>query len=584
MPKEYDLLIRRGTIVDGSGGAPFVADLGVSDGRIVAIGALEDTAKEVVEAQGLLVTPGFVDVHTHYDGQAIWSKRLNPSSSHGVTTAIIGNCGVGFAPCRKKDHATLVRVMEGVEDIPGVVMVEGLDWSWETFPDFLDALDARPHDIDIAAYLPHNPLRVYVMGERGARREAATDDDLVRMRELTREAIKAGAIGFATDRIKNHLTADKQQIPTYAAATDEIEQIVEGMAEGGGGLIQFVPDIPVPGYKDVLAPLIEISRRTGQPLTYTLATGTDSRYRGADEALKMSEEASRNGPRVTAQVFPRPIGLVFGLELSANPFVLCPSYQKIADRPLEERVALMRDPEMRRRLVAETPREGHPYTMMARNWAWMFPLTERPNYEPAAADSIAARAKARGITPEEAVYDLLLEDEGRGKLLVALGNFPDYSLDGVLELIKHPNAVIGLGDGGAHYALICDSSFPTFVLTHWVRDRSGERMTLEVAVEALTRNPAQLVGLFDRGLLRPGYKADINVIDLASLRLQAPRVTHDLPAGGTRLDQGADGYVATFVAGKCIARNGTPTGTFPGRLVRGRQAVPTESADAATAA
>jgi N-acyl-D-amino-acid deacylase len=579
MTKEYDLLIRRGTIVDGTGGAPFVADLAVSDGCIVAIGTLEGGAKEVLEAEGLVVTPGFVDVHTHYDGQAIWSKRLNPSSSHGVTTAIIGNCGVGFAPCRKEDHATLVRVMEGVEDIPGVVMVKGLDWSWETFPDFLDALDARPRDIDIAAYLPHNPLRVYVMGERGARREAATDDDLARMRELASEAIKAGAIGFATDRIKNHLTADKQQIPTYAAATDEIEQIVKGMAEGGGGLIQFVPDIPIPGYQDVLAPMIEISQRTGQPLTYTLATGLDARYRGADEALKMSEAASRTGPRVTAQLFPRPIGLVFGLELSNNPFLLCPSYQKIAGRPLDERVALMRDPDMRRRLIAETPQaDGLPYTMLARNWAWMFPLTERPNYEPAASDSIAARAKAHGVTPEEEVYDLLLEHEGRGKVLVALGNFPDYSLDGVLELLKHPNAIMGLGDGGAHYALICDASYPTFVLQHWVRDRSGERMALETAVKGMTSEPAKLMGLHDRGLLRPGYKADINVIDLANLRLQAPRATHDLPAGGTRLDQGADGYVSTFVAGKCIARNGTPTGTFPGHLVRGRQPAPTQSA------
>jgi N-acyl-D-amino-acid deacylase len=578
MTKEYDLLIRRGTIVDGSGGAPFVADLGVSDGRIVAMGTLEGGAREVLEAEGLVVTPGFVDVHTHYDGQAIWSKRLNPSSSHGVTTAIIGNCGVGFAPCRKEDHATLVRMMEGVEDIPGVVMVEGLDWSWETFPDFLDALDARARDIDIAAYLPHNPLRVYVMGERGSRREAATDDDLARMRALACEAIKAGAIGFATDQIKNHLTADKQLVPSYAAATGEIEQIVTGMAEGGGGLIQFVPDIPVPGYHDVLAPMIEISQRTGQPLTYTLATGTDSRYRGADEALEMSAAASRTGPRVTAQVFPRPIGLIFGLELSANPFTLCPSYMKIAERPLQERVALMRDPDMRRRLITEVPQDGHPYTLMARNWAWMFPITERPNYEPAASDSIAARAKAHGVTPEEEVYDLLLQDDGRGKLLVALGNFPDYSLDGVLELIRHPNAVMGLGDGGAHYALICDASFPTFVLAHWVRDRIGERMALETAVKGMTSDPAKVVGLRDRGLLQPGYKADINVIDLARLRLQGPRVTHDLPAGGTRLDQGADGYVATFVAGKCIARNGTPTGTFPGRLVRGRQPAPVQSA------
>jgi N-acyl-D-aspartate/D-glutamate deacylase len=469
--------------------------------------------------------------------------------------------------------------MEGVEDIPGVVMAEGLDWSWETFPEFLNALEARPRDIDMAAYLPHSPLRVYVMGERGARREAATADDLVRMRAIAREAIEAGAIGFASSRGRNHRTADNHAIPSYDTAMDEIAQIAEGMADAGGGLIQFVPDSLPPTYAPDIAPLIEVSRRTGQPLTYSLGTGYDSEFQKVVSAtLDLTAEACRHGPTVTAQVFPRPIGLVFGLELSANPFTLCASYKQIADRTLEERVTLMRDPDMRRRLISEAPAEGHPYTLMARKWAWMFPLAEQPNYEPKQSDNIASRAAAHGVTPEEEAYDLLLEDEGRGKLLVALGNFPDYSLDGVLDLIKHPNAVIGLGDGGAHYALICDASYPTFVLAHWVRDRNGERMTLEVAVKALTSNQAQLMGLSDRGLLRPGYKADINVIDLAALRLNAPYVVNDLPAGGKRLDQGADGYVATFVSGKCIARNGTPTGNFPGRLVRGRQPAPAQSA------
>jgi N-acyl-D-aspartate/D-glutamate deacylase len=574
---DYDLLIRGGTIVDGSGGVPFVADLAVSNGRIAAIGKLDGGAKEVVDAKGLIVTPGFVDLHTHYDGQAIWSKRMNPSSSHGVTTAIMGNCGVGFAPCRNEDHETLIGVMEGVEDIPGVVMAKGLDWSWETFPEFLDALEVRPHDIDVAAYLPHSPLRVYVMGERGARREAATDGDCARMRTIAREAIQAGAIGFASSRLRNHRTADHQPIPSYDVEVAEIEQIVAGMAEGGGGLIQFVPDYPLPDYRTVLAPLIEVSRRTGQPLTFTLGTGNDPRFTVTD-ALEMSAEASRQGPRVTPQVFPRPIGLLYGLELTNNPFTLCPSYMKIADRSLTERVALMRDPEMRRRLIAETPQEGHPYIALARNWAWMFPLGEQPDYEPKESDSIAARAAAHNVTPEEEVYEHLLKNEGRGKLLVALANFPGYSLDTVRTMFTHPNAVIALGDGGAHYGMICDASYPTFVLTHWVRDRVGKRIVLEAAIKALTTDPAQVVGLCDRGLLRPGYKADINLIDLAALRLHTPRVVHDLPAGGMRLDQDADGYVATFVAGRCIARNGSPTGISPGRLVRGRQVAPAASA------
>jgi N-acyl-D-amino-acid deacylase len=573
MAELYDLLIRGGTIVDGSGRAPFVGDLAVSGGRIVAVGALTGDAKEVVEAKGLVVTPGFIDVHTHYDGQAIWSKRMSPSSSHGVTTVVMGNCGVGFAPCRAEDHEVLVRVMEGVEDIPGVVMAEGLDWSWETFPQYLDVLEARPRDIDVAAYLPHNPLRVYVMGERGARREDATNEDLVRMRAIAREAIEAGALGFASSRGRNHRTADDHAIPSYDAAMAEIEQIAEGMADAGGGLIQFAPDSPPPTFMPDIEPLIEVSRRTGQPLTFSLGAGYDLKF-PAYAALEMSEEASRHGPRVTAQVFPRPIGLIFGLELTNNPFTLCPSYKAIANRPLAERVALMRDPEMRRRLIEEAPEKGHPYTLMARKWDWMFLLGEEPNYEPTKSDSVAERAKALGVTPEEVAYDLILENEGHGKLLVALGNFPDYSLDGIMRMFNHPNAVIGIGDGGAHYGLICDSSYPTFVMAHWVRDREGKRMAVEDAVKALTSDPAELVGLRDRGLLRPGYKADINLIDLAALRLHAPVVVYDLPAGGKRLDQGAEGYAATIVSGECIAQNGVPTGNLPGRLVRGRQLAP----------
>jgi N-acyl-D-aspartate/D-glutamate deacylase len=542
----------------------------VSAGKIAAIGQLDGGARREVDARGLVVTPGFVDVHTHYDGQAIWSSRLNPSSCHGVTTAVVGNCGVGFAPCRPDDHELLVRLMEGVEDIPGVVMAAGLDWSWESFPQFLDAIESRPHDIDLAAYLPHSPLRVYVMGERGARRETATRDDLAKMKAIAADAIRVGAIGFSSSRFVMHRTSDNDQIPSYASAAAEVRAVAEGLAEGGGGTLQFIPDIPMNGYEAVLSPFIDIARDTGQPLTFTLSTGNGPLHVWQN-AVALVEAANRTGARVTGQVFPRPIGLIAGLELSANPFSLCPSYKAISHLPFTARVAAMRDPDLKARIIAEDPGTGHPLTMMARNWEWMYPIGELPEYEPAPSQSIAATSAARGVSPESEAYDALLRNDGYGLILVALGNFPDGSLDVILQLMKHPNTVVALGDGGAHYGMICDGSYTTFVLTHWVRDRAGERLTLPQAVKALTADTAQTVGLLDRGMLRPGYKADINIIDMQALKLYPPRVVRDLPAGGCRLDQTADGYVATFVSGESIAERGIPTGKLPGRLVRGKQ-------------
>ncbi|OBG56433.1 MULTISPECIES: amidohydrolase family protein [unclassified Mycobacterium] len=574
----YDLIIRNGTIVDGLGGEPYVGDVAVTDGVIAAVGRVNgERAEREIDATGLLVTPGFVDLHTHYDGQSIWSERLTPSSAHGVTTVVMGNCGVGFAPCRQSDHDVLVDVMAGVEDIPGVVMTDGLPWTWETFPEYLDALDAGKRDIDVAAYLPHSPLRVYVMGQRGADREPATAEDLAQMRALAKEAVEVGALGFASSRLTIHKTESGSPIPSYDAAREEIEEIARGVVDGGGGLLQFVPDIPAGGYEPVLQTVFDVAEDVDLPLTFTLvvANSGDPTW---EDAITMIEKAnSRAGdgdPRITAQLLPRPIGLIIGLQLSANPFVLYPSYREIAHLPLAERVAEMRKPEVRARILADKPGQGHPILYVAQMWDWIYPLGDTPDYEPDPSTSIGARARARGVNPMEEAYDRLLDDEGRAMLLVATSNLQGNSLDTVGKLLHRDDVVLGLGDGGAHYGMICDASYSTYFLTHWARDRESGRFTVPQAVRELTSVPARIAGLGDRGRIGVGYKADLNVIDHAALRLHKPVITYDLPAGGRRLDQTADGYVATIVAGEVIAENGVPTDARPGKLVRGRQPRP----------
>ncbi len=571
----YDLAIRNGTVVDGLGGKPYVGDVAVRGGVIVAVGDVGGSGKREIDATGLLVTPGFVDLHTHYDGQSIWSDRMNPSSAHGVTTAVMGNCGVGFAPCRSADHDVLVDVMAGVEDIPGVVMTDGLPWTWETFGEFLDAVAARRRDIDVAAYLPHSPLRVYVMGRRGVEREPATPEDLARMRELAREAAAAGALGFSSSRLATHRTRGGTQIPSYNAAYREILEIGRGIADGGGGLIQFVPDIPAGGYQPVLQQVFDAAADAGLPVTFTLIVGNagDPVW---EDALTMVEKANGSGGAVTAQVLPRPVGLMIGLDLTVNPFMLYPSYRQLAGLPLAERVAAMHRPDVRARILADRPTEAatNPLFYLAQAWDWIFPLGDHPDYEPDASNSIAARARARGVSPLEEVYDRLLDDGGHAVLLGAMANFPGHSLDTVGALLRRDDVVLGLGDGGAHYGMICDSSFPTYLLTHWARDREAGRISVPEAVRQLTSVPAGVAGLADRGRIAVGYKADLNVIDHPRLRLHKPVVSYDLPAGGRRLDQTAEGYVATIVSGAVIAENGVPTAARPGRLVRGRQPAP----------
>ena len=573
--KRHDLVIRGGLVVDGSGSEGVVADVAVSDGVIVAVGEVPEAGDVEIDASGMLVTPGFVDPHTHYDGQAIWSQRLNPSSSHGVTTAVMGNCGVGFAPCRPADRELLCATMEGVEDIPGVVMAEGLTWEWESFPQYLDEVEARARDIDVAAFVPHSPVRVYAMGERGARREAATSEDLAEMSRIVREAVEAGALGFASSRTNADRRSDGELVPSFNADERELVTAALAVEAGGGGVIQIIPELGLTGLtpQQEFKLMAAVSSASSQPITYTIGQGNayPNHWLGL---LELTNEHNRQGGSlIHPQFFPRPIGMLAGLELTSNPFVHCPSYKAIAHLPLAERVAEMRKPEVRARIVTEEPDAAlMPLTTLTRQFAVMYPMSDPPNYEPAPETSILATAERQGRTPQELAYDLLLDNDGRGTLFVCISNYASGSLEHLSKFFDDPHAIMGLGDGGAHYGLVCDSSYPTFVLSHWVRDRAGWRVPLGQAVKAMTSSPASLLGLHDRGRLAPGYKADINVIDHDHLTAHAPHIVDDLPGGGRRLDQRATGYRWTFVSGVAILKDDAPTGALPGRLVRGRQA------------
>jgi len=564
---DFDLVIRGGMIADGTGGDLMDADIAVVGGKIAAIGKGLASGAQEIDATGRIVTPGFVDVHTHYDGQAIWGEELSPSSSHGVTTVVMGNCGVGFAPCRREDHDLLINVMEGVEDIPGVVMADGLPWDWETFPEYLDRLDAGKRDIDVAAYLPHSPLRVYAMGERGAQREVATESDLAKMRALTSEAIRAGAIGFATSRLSIHKTADGGSIPTYDADLRELQAIAAGMTDAGSGTFQIVVDA-FRGWDNEYPIVDAVVQSSGRPATFTLANTNAGPPRWRIVLEQMAQTKARGG-QVTAQVMPRPIGVVIGLELSVHPFILCPSWTKVAGLPLAKRVEAMRDAGFRAAILAEEPGEGHPLVMLGRNWRWIFPFDERVDYAPGPERSLEALAEARGCTPAEVAYDFFLDSDGHGMMLNAIGNFENNSLAATREMLSHPDCIPSLGDGGAHYGAICDASYSTFLLKHYVRDKRDGGFGLAEAVHMLTQKAARAVGLNDRGVLAVGMKADINVIDMDRLTLHMPDIVHDLPAGGRRLDQKATGYDATIVSGEVIRRMDLGTGARPGRLVRG---------------
>jgi len=558
----FDIVVRGGTIVDGSGADPFKGDIGIKGDRIVAVGELAGTGKEEIDARDRIVTPGFVDIHTHYDGQATWDERMQPSSWHGVTTVVMGNCGIGFAPCRQKDQDLLMRLMEGVEDIPQPILAEGLPWNWESFPDYLDALEARHFDVDIGTQVPHSALRVYVMGERGANREPATKQDIARMRELTAEAIRAGAFGFSTSRAYTHKTRDGQPVPTMEAADDELVGLALSLKDAGAGVLQYVGNATIPA-------LMEMMRQSGRPLSFTLAQANvdPDGWRAWVERMCEAKEQKLD---MRGQVCGRPVGLIFGLDLTTNPFTLHPSYRPIDSLPLAEKVKRLSDPGFRARLLSEEPGPGDVFNNTSLTaFDRMYPMAEIPDYEPDDNASVAAIARNRGISPYEVILDHMLTNGGTGLLYAPIANYVSGNLDVALEMMRHPLTISGLSDGGAHVGMICDGSFPTTMLAHWTRDRTrGAKMSLPEAVKMQTSDTADWIGLNDRGRIAPGLRADLNVIDYDRLSLHAPEIWHDLPSGGRRLVQRAEGYDVTMVAGTVTYRNGVATGALPGRLVR----------------
>ncbi len=571
MAASYDLIVRNGTVIDGTGAEPREVDVAIQDGRIAAIGHIGGSGREEIDAKGLAVTPGFVDIHTHYDGQVTWDDRFSPSSGHGVTTVLMGNCGVGFAPCRPEDRDTLMNVMEGVEDIPELVMREGVPWNWQSFPDYLDALSKRQCDIDFATQVPHAPLRVFVMGKRGVDREPANAADMAEMAKLVQEGLDAGALGFSTSRSLFHRTPDGALTPTITAGEEELAAIARGMRRSGKGVIQLLDDFAdttAEGATEfaMLRRLVELS---GRPLSFTLLDL--SLYPGRWQTLlREIERAHRDGLPIRGQVAARPVAVLYGLELSFHPFSTCPSYREVEGLPLEGKLARLRDPAMKAKLLAEQPTYRNPQMLaFMRSVSNMFVLGDPPDYTPPADQRLDGRAAKLGITPLELAYDLLVRGDGRTILFHPGANYTDCSDANMACMLRHEHTVMALGDGGAHYGLICDASYTTHTLTYWTRDRKGERWPLPWAIRQLTDVPARTVGLGDRGRLQVGYKADLNVIDLDRLKVSAPRPVNNLPGGGRRLEQKAEGYVATVVSGEVTYRDGDFTGARPGRLVRG---------------
>ncbi len=573
----YDAVIRNGTIYDGTGAPPTRGDVAIEGDRIVAVGSIDEASisetTEVIDATGRIVTPGFVDAHTHYDGQVTWDPYLAPSTFHGVTTIVTGNCGVGFAPCRPEQRDWLIGLMEGVEDIPGTALHEGIDWQWETFPEYLDALERCPLAIDVGTQVPHGAVRAYVMGERGPSHEVATVEEIAEMARVVGEAIAAGALGFSTSRTEKHKDSKGVLTPSIDAHADELVGIARAVGETGTGVLQGISDFY--DFEAEFEMFRLMAEAAGRPTSITVEQ-QDARPDWWKHLLDGLSAAQANGLNMRGQVPPRATGVLMGLTATLNPLILHPSWQKVRDLPLDEQVAVMRDPAFRAQLLSEEPRRldnlgGEIVTSFHK----MFRLGDPANYEPAPEDSFAAIAAARGCSPVEVVYDAMLENEGRALIYHPLFNYLTGNLDLVEQMMDHPHTVMGLSDGGAHCGVICDSSFPTTLIQHWGRDRTrGERKPLERLISMQTKETAELVGLLDRGVLAPGYRADVNIIDFEHLTLHEPTVVHDLPAGGRRLVQRATGYETTFVAGKVAFREGEPTGELNGSVIRGARPAP----------
>lgn len=568
----HDIVIRGGTIVDGTGAPAFTGDVAIDGDKITAVGGKAGPAKRDVQAEGRLVAPGWVDIHTHYDGQATWDPVLAPSSWHGATTILFGNCGVGFAPVRTEHHQALIDLMEGVEDIPGIALAEGLKWDWESFPDYLDALERLPRTIDIGAQLAHHPLRVYVMGERAIQREMATADDIEKMAQYAEDAIRAGAFGFTTSRTDQHKTPAGELVPGRYAEHEELIAIGDALGRVGRGTFGMLSD-----FEDEAAEFAwmeRIAEKNRLPLWFLLTDRSydPQRWRRLMDGVRAGRA---RGLPMSAQVAGRPVGLILGLTTSLNPFALREAFADTAHLPAPEQLARLRDPEMRRKILNETASDRLMHLLpplsrqIATRWDRMYVLGDPPDYEPPAERSIAAMAEKAGQTPQEFCYDYLTGGDGGRMLYFPVTNYVHGDLDVVREMVTDPHTVLGLSDGGAHCGVICDASLNTFMLTHWVRDRErGDRLPLEFSVKRQTSETADFFGFHDRGRLKPGLKADVNIIDFDALRLHHPHMVYDLPAGGRRLVQRVDGYDMTMVSGVPIFERGVETGARPGKLVR----------------
>ena len=563
-----DTLIKGGTVIDGTGSEAYTADIAITKGAITDIGRITQRATRVIDADGAIVTPGLVDMHTHYDGQATWANRMSPSSHFGVTTVIAGNCGVGFAPVYPDDREKVVELMEGVEEIPGAVLNEGINWQWETFPEYMDYLDSKKFDMDIGVQIPHAPMRVYVMGQRGLDREPATPSDIAAMRKLTREAMVAGAIGFSTSRSINHKSSNGEHTPSLQAEIDEMSGIAQGIRDAGHGVIELISDFfELDNEFDILEAMAE---KGSCPLSFTLAESIGGQD-GWRHLLSKIEAANEKGLAIRGQVAPRAIGIQLGLTTTVNPLSGHPSYQAIAHLPLPEQVKRLSDPAVKERILNEAVDDKYYAAIFnaLREMKNVWQLDERPDYEPPPEQSIGSRAVAAGRNPIEYAYDVLLEDEGLAMLYWPIINYGSQNLDVCRELMLHPHTLMGLGDGGAHVGTICDASFPAFSLIHWGRDRRrGEKIDLAQLVHNQTSATAAAVGLSDRGELKVGKRGDINIIDFNNLVLDAPRMVYDLPSKSGRLQQKSTGFLATMVKGSVTYENDEETDALPGRLIR----------------